>query len=285
MKRTLIALVAVVGLGIAGSGFWLLHQPAPAKAVEAEAPSNLTDFSNWAVLLVAGDYRAHSGAPSKVFDNGRRDLATAFGKIGFKRANMVQFSVDYDDGTEHVAIPDIATSLQNLSKRARGGCLMYFTSHGTPEGMVMGDALLTPNQMKDMVDTSCGNKPSVIVMSACFSGQFVAPLMGANRIVMTAARPDRTSFGCGEMDHYTFFDDCFLRALPLAGDFPSLGGLVQQCVAQREVEVKATPPSEPQVSVGPQTIFTLRWRDTPPAAPGPGFGGPPASGFPVRQPT
>jgi hypothetical protein len=284
LKRTWIALAAVLGLGMAGSGALLLHQPSPARAVEAKAPSNLTDFSNWAVLLVAGDYRAHSGAPSKVFDNGRRDLATAFAKIGFSKANMAQFSVDYDEGTQHVAIPDIATSLQNLARRAKGGCLIYFTSHGTPDGMVMGDALLAPDQMKEMVDSSCGARPSVIVMSSCFSGQFVQPLMGANRIVMTAARPDRTSFGCGEMDHYTFFDDCFLRALPMAGDFPSLGGLVQQCVAEREVEMKATPPSEPQVSVGPQTIFTLRWRDAPPAGPGAGFGVPPANGVP-GQPT
>jgi Peptidase C13 family len=213
-----------------------------------------------------------------MFDNGRRDLAAAFAKIGFKRGNMLQFSVDYDEGTEHVAIPDIATGLQNLASRARGGCLIYFTSHGTPTGMVMGDALLSPSQMKDMVNTACGNRPSVIVMSACFSGQFVAPLAGDNRIVMTAARPDRTSFGCGEMDQHTFFDDCFLRAMPMAGDFPSLGGLVQQCVAEREVQMKATPPSEPQVSVGPQTIFTLRWRDTPTALPGAGFGSLPAGG-------
>ena len=85
--------------------------------------------------------------------------------------------------------------------------------------------------MRDMVNSACGNRPSVIVMSACYSGQFVAPLQGDNRIIMTAARPDRTSFGCGELDHYTFFDDCFLRALPMAGDFPGLGRLVQQCVA------------------------------------------------------
>lgn len=284
MKRTLIALAAVLGLAGAGAGVWLLQPSGPAKAVEAEAPSDLTDFSNWAVMLVAGDYRAHSGAPSKVFDNGRRDLATAFAKIGFSKGNMVQFSVDYDEGTEHVAIPDLATSLQNLAKRAKGGCLLYFTSHGTPDGMVMGDGLLTPAQMKEMVDTACGDKPSVIVMSSCYAGQFVEPLRGPNRIVMTAARPDRTSFGCGEMDHYTFFDDCFLRALPMAGDFPSLGGLVQQCVAEREVQVKATPPSEPQVSVGPQTIFTLRWRDMPEGPPGAGFGGPPVTAFPP-QPT
>jgi hypothetical protein len=274
LKRTLIALAAVLGLGIAGAGFWLLHQPAPAAA-SAQAPSNLTDFGNWSVLLVAGDYRAHSGAPSKVFDNARHDLATAFAKLGFKRANMLQFSVDYDDGTEHVAIPDIAAELQTLTSRAKGGCLIYFTSHGTPTGMIMGDGLLSPAQMHDMVNASCGARPSVIVMSSCYSGQFVAPLQADNRIIMTAARPDRTSFGCGEMDHYTFFDDCFLRALPMAGDFPSLGGLVQQCVAEREVQMKATPPSEPQVNVGPGVIFTLRWRDTPTAPSTAGFPGQP----------
>jgi hypothetical protein len=282
VKRTLIALAAILGLGLAGAGLWLLHQPAPAAAGEAPAPSNLTDFSNWAVLLVAGDYRAHSGAPSKVFDNGRRDLAAAFTKLGFRKANTLQFSVDYDEGTDHVSIPDIASEFQTLANRAKGGCLIYFTSHGTPTGMVMGDTLLSPAQMHDMVSSACGNRPSVIVMSSCYSGQFVAPLQADNRIIMTAARPDRTSFGCGEMDHYTFFDDCFLRALPMAGDFPGLGGLVQQCVTMRERETKATPPSEPQVSVGPNVIFTLRWRDAPAALPGTGFGTPPASG---GQPT
>src|SRR5690242_16475862 len=189
-----------MGLGLAGGSFWLLHHPAPAVAGEAKPASGLTDFSHWAVLLVAGDYRAHSGAPSKVFDNGRRDLAAAFARIGFSKANMLQFSVDYDEGTEHVAIPDIASDLQTLASRARAGCLIYFTSHGTPTGMVMGDALLSPAQMHDMVASACGNRPSVIVMSSCYSGQFVAPLSAPNRIVMTAARPDRTSFGCGEMD-------------------------------------------------------------------------------------
>jgi len=139
---------------------------------------------------------------------------------------------------------------------------------------------LAPNQMRDMVASACGTRPTVVVMSACYSGVFVAALQGPNRIIMTAARPDRTSFGCGEMDHYTFFDDCFLRAMPMAGDFPGLGSLVQQCVAEREAQTKATPPSEPQVSVGPNLIFTLRWRDTPPALPG----GAPASDFP-RPPT
>lgn len=257
-----------VAAGVAA--LWLLHTPAPAQEVKPQpAPqSSFADFRHWAVVLVAGDYRAHSGAPSQVFDNGRRDLAKAFAKIGFNPANMVQFSVDYDEGTQHAGINEIASALQTVAARAKDGCLIYFTSHGVPEGIIVGDAVLRPNQMRDMVNNACGRRPAVIVMSACFSGAFVAPLQADNRIIMTAARPDRTSFGCGEMDRYTFFDDCYLRALPMASDFPGLGGLVQQCVAEREQEVKATPPSEPQVSVGPGVVFTLRWRDTPPAVEG-----------------
>ncbi|HTC84081.1 MAG TPA: C13 family peptidase [Rhizomicrobium sp.] len=268
MGKRIIVLGLGLCLAVGAAAQWLLHAPAPAKeaAPQAAPQSSSADFSHWAVVLVAGDYRAHSGAPSKVFDNGRRDLAQAFAKIGFNPANMVQFSVDYDDGTQHAGISEIATALQNAAARAKDGCLIYFTSHGTPDGIIVGDTVLGPNPMREMVNSACGSRPAVIVMSACYSGQFVAPLAADSRIIMSAARPDRTSFGCGEMDQYTFFDDCFLRALPVAGDFPGLGGLVQQCVAQREREMKATPPSEPQVNVGPGVVFTTRWRDGPPTS-------------------
>ena len=260
MSKKLIATVVVVCAVLIGAMAWLFGGGDAPQPSSSGSQSNLTDFSHWAVVLVAGDYRAHSGAPSKVFDNARHDLVDAFANIGFSKANMVQFSVDYDNGTQHSSVPEITAAMQQLAAKARDGCLIYFTSHGTPTGMIMGDAVLTPAQMHDMVNTACGSRPSVIVMSSCYSGQFVPALAGDNRVIMTAARPDRTSFGCGEMDHYTFFDDCFLRAIPVSGDFPGLGGQVQQCVAVREQQMKATPPSEPQVSVGSGVLYTLRWK-------------------------
>jgi hypothetical protein len=111
----------------------------------------------------------------------------------------VQFSVDYDDNTQHTSVPEIAAAMQGVAAHARTGCLIYFTSHGTPDGIVIGDTILGPAQMHDMVNSACGTRPSVIVMSSCYSGQFVAALQGDSRVVMTAARPDRTSFGCGEL--------------------------------------------------------------------------------------
>lgn len=32
-------------------------------------------YSDWAAIVVAADYRAHSGADSEVFDNARRDIS------------------------------------------------------------------------------------------------------------------------------------------------------------------------------------------------------------------
>lgn len=223
------------------------------------APARAADFANWAVLVVAGDDRAHSGAPSQVFDNARHDLTRAFAGIGFSPANMAQFSVDPDRGALATSVPMIADTLWDLTNRASAGCLIYFTSHGSPDGIVANRDILTPDQFGRMVSNSCGAKPSVIVMSACYSGQFVPALAGPDRVVITAARPDRASFGCGEFNKYTFFDDCFLRALPLVGGFAALGEKVQECVAFREKQLNATPPSEPQVAVGAQVGTSLNW--------------------------
>jgi hypothetical protein len=89
-----------------------------------------------------------------------------------------------------------------------------------------------------------------VVISACFSGVFVPTLAGSRRMVMTAARPDRSSFGCGDKDRYPFFDACVLESLPQSDDFLALSRLVKACVARRETEQHLAPPSEPQTAVG-----------------------------------
>src|ERR1700722_18006633 len=100
------------------------------------APAFAAGFSDWAVVLVAGDDHAHSGAPSQVFDNARRDLVRAFEGIGFSPDNIMQFSVDPDKNAEETKTSAIANGLWDLTNRAKGGCLIYFTSHGTPNGII-----------------------------------------------------------------------------------------------------------------------------------------------------
>ncbi len=211
-------------------------------------------FQSWSAIVVAGDFRAHSGAPSEVFDNGRRDLTKALVNLGFVPSHIKQFSVrpeqDMETNPLRSDIEIIDTEFRKLARQSSGGCFLYFTSHGAPQGILIGNNLVAPNVIAQMVNDACADRMTVVVVSACYSGIFVPALQTENRMILTAARPDRTSFGCGEANVYTFFDQCFLESIPQSRDFPALARNVQTCVAQRETAEGAMPPSEPQVSIG-----------------------------------
>ena len=132
------------------------------------------------------------------------------------------------------------------------GCLIHMTSHGSKgQGFYFSRAgIMSPKYLASAVDHACGTRPTVILISACYSGVFVPTLAAPNRLVLTAARPDRSSFGCGEADKYPYFDECFLASMPDAKTFPTLAGAVQGCVASREVKEGMKPPSEPQLFIG-----------------------------------
>jgi hypothetical protein len=211
-------------------------------------------FSDWAAVVVAGDFHSHDGGPSEAFDNARRDVSRELVDIGFSPANMLQFSVRperYPDEHLMVSDPDlIGEKLQQLASQATGGCLVYFSSHGNSSGVLVGPVVFSPAGMSQMVDDACGSRPTVVIVSACFSGVFVPPLSRPNRMVLTAARPDRSSFGCGSSDRYPYFDACVIDTLPIASDFADLGRKVQACVAAKEKATGMTPPSDPQMFVG-----------------------------------
>jgi hypothetical protein len=212
-------------------------------------------FSDWAAVVVAGDFHAHSGKPSEAFDNARRDVSRALLMAGFQPGNLRELSVRpqlYKDHPGQTSVDNVYEALSDVAGKAQGGCLIYFSSHGAPSGVVVGQQILPPGVLEAMLDQACGTRPTVAIISACFSGVFVPALAANNRMVLTAARPDRTSFGCGESDRYPYFDDCFLRSFAQAHDFPQLGRMVQACVAAKEIETHMSPPSEPQLWIGPQ---------------------------------
>ena len=218
-------------------------------------PSLAAPFESWAAVVVAGDSKGSLGGPTEAFDNARRDIAKAFFGLGLAPGQIVQFSVrpeaERSQKPQKSSVRGIYDSLGAMAPAA-AGCLVYFTSHGDPRGVLVDDQILPPSILGAMLDRSCGTKPTVVVISACFSGVFVPALAKPNRMILTAARPDRTSFGCGEADTYPYFDACFLSALSQVGDFIALGRAVGVCVRDREQEAGLSPPSEPQVWIGPQ---------------------------------
>jgi hypothetical protein len=230
-------------------------------AIPAKAAGN---YADWAAIIVAGDDHAHDGSPSKVFDNARHDVGVALQRIGFRPDNIAEFSTDPEKYSAPVPGPSepqiIFNTLWDLSNRTSGGCLLYFTSHGSPDGVLVGEDVVSPQDVAGMIGHACADRPVVAVMSSCFSGVFVPALKAPNRLILTAARPDRASFGCGQSDHYTYFDECFLGTIGSAHDFPGLGAGVQNCVAARELKDGVAPPSQPQLFVGASVAANLpKW--------------------------
>lgn len=213
----------------------------------SRAQSRLDD---WSAVIIAADWRTSDGRPIQAFDNALLDLTDAFERAGFDRRAIVSRSLRPDAPSPVSAQAAVRDAAQATARTSRG-CLLYFTSHGSPDGIVFGpDEVVTPAAMATLARAWCGQRPTVIVVSACYSGVFLDALSGPNRMVMTAARPDRASFGCSEEAVYPYFDGCVLETLPTAPDFIALAHGARACVARRETEEGLTPASEPQIRIG-----------------------------------
>lgn len=142
--------------------------------------------------------------------------------------------------------------------------VVFFTSHGSPDGSMamretnrMGGAL-RPTNMRDLL-AQAGITRRVVIISSCFSGAFIAPLMDDNTIVLTAAAPDRTSFGCQPSRDWTFFGDAYFgHAISGGADLVSGFDQAKTLIEQWEREQNFTPPSNPQRFIGANAQTLLR---------------------------
>jgi hypothetical protein len=233
-------------------------------------------FNDWSAVVVAGDWRSGDGRSTEAFDNARRDVAATLLGLGFKPENLTQFSTRPDryDAPKpaRLTAQSMLDAVKTSTGKVKGGCLIYYTSHGNPTGVVL-DVLgkpyvLSPGEMGLLVDEACADRPAIVIISACFSGVFLPYLQGPQRMVITAARPDRSSFGCSADDVYPFFDDCFLESVGRTKTFPALPPAIQACVARKEKDLGLGPPSEPQAFIGPDLRLTLSMMPFPKGAQG-----------------
>ena len=153
--------------------------------------------------------------------------------------------------------------------------MVYLESHGSANHKLAVDFppleldQLTPQMLKSMLDDA-GIKWRIIVVSACYSGGFVAPLRDEHTLIMTASASNRTSFGCGVGSNATYFADAlFQHALRFEDSFVKAFELARERIVKREIEEKVKSSSEPQLFVGeamaaklPQLEGALRSRRT-----------------------
>ena len=151
---------------------------------------------------------------------------------------------------------NLARALQEIGARqgAEDLAFLFLTSHGKEDLFALdfqaaGTADLTAAEFAQMLDDS-GIGPAVIVVSACHSGSFIDDIEAPDRLVITAARGDRTSFGCRDGAEWTEFGESFFdRAQRAEPDPRRAFPMAAEDVARKEAEDELTP-SLPQISEG-----------------------------------
>jgi hypothetical protein len=145
--------------------------------------------------------------------------------------------------------------------------LLYFTTHGSEDHTLLVDMDPLPLDQIGAGDlpgilSEHPFKYKVVIVNACYSGGFIPPLKDAGTMVITAARADRSSFGCGEQSELTWFGHAFLvDALNKTDDFQQAFKLASAEVAAWEKRDNYEP-SEPQVSAGNEIAAQLaKWRE------------------------
>jgi hypothetical protein len=141
--------------------------------------------------------------------------------------------------------------------------VIFLTSHGSSDGAIaLQDpgrmrGALRPANLRDLLDDA-GIRNRVVIISSCFSGAFIPPLMNDNTIVLTAAAYNRSSFGCQPQREWTYFGDAFFAQSWRQGvSALTAFDRAKTLIAQWERRDNLSPPSEPQKFVGPAAAQML----------------------------
>lgn len=167
------------------------------------------------------------------------------------------------DNLRH-ALSGVATAMDP----AEDLLLLYITTHGSPKFELSVslpghfDTSIRPAALRKALDDA-GIRHRVLVVSACYSGGFISALRDPDTVVITAARSDRPSFGCGDTTPATYFG----RALLIEGMNRGEGLVDTFDYARRQIrrreKAENLTPSEPQIDVGQNARNWLQaWEST-----------------------
>jgi hypothetical protein len=131
---------------------------------------------------------------------------------------------------------------------------LFLTSHGQKDEFSLdfyeaGTADLSAADFSDMLDRS-GIGNAIIVVSACFSGSFIDDIAAPNRLIITAARGDRTSFGCRDGAEWTDFGQSFFDLALRSEPDPRKAFVIAAADVERKEKADELTQSLPQISEG-----------------------------------
>ena len=165
-------------------------------------------------------------------------------------------------------------AIANTMDPAEDILLVYLTTHGSEDHELLVDLeplplnQIAPLDLADALNTAPGIRWKVVVVNACYSGGFIDALRDDSTLVMTSARADRTSFGCGSESDITYFGKAFLaEALNQTTSLREAFDLAAKSVNTWEAADQQEH-SEPQIASSPSIEAKLtKWSEKLPQRP------------------
>lgn len=145
-------------------------------------------------------------------------------------------------------------SMADAAQDGRDVVVVMLTSHGSPDVMAVKTSANGPVSALSADGLATFLAPladdrQILILQSCFSGSLIDELRSPNRIIMTAAAADRSSFGCNPDSDNTWFIKSLNRAMSMGGSWQHIFARTQALVAQDEAAI-GVPASNPQSYVG-----------------------------------
>ena len=219
-----------------------------ACASHALPAAALPQPTGWVAVLIAGDDQ------EPAFANAVDAMADKLEREGVDPGRITVLKAEAG-GVAAATRGNIQRVFADLTPAAGEGCFVFITSHGQREGglvLAASQTYLAPVGLDRLLSGPCDDRPTVVIASGCFSGIYAESraMRASNRVILTAARRDRSSFGCNASPRLTVFDGCILRAIDRGLSWQTVMDHARACVAQREQDADYHPASEPQIFVG-----------------------------------
>ena len=240
---------------VKGSAEALIYrQPALVEQALGQLAAGTPGVTDAYLLAFGGD------ANEDVFRNEVEYAQTLFAqRFGMQQRTLVLLNnPDTTAATPLATLSNLRLALAGIGARmdrTEDLLVLVLTTHGSEDHQLFVDlqplALdwINPTDLRTALDEA-GIDWRVVIVAACYSGGFIDALATPMSLVITAARADRPSFGCGTDAELTYFGRALLvEALNQTRSLPAAFELAREAVAQREKD-DGFEPSEPQMSMG-----------------------------------
>jgi hypothetical protein len=184
------------------------------KALAAVAPQDPKKIDMY-LMAIAGDGSQEVFRREVEFVRGRFDR-----EFGTKGRSLVLINSRTTVASAPMAtMTSIRESLQAIAARMDKDndiLFLFLTSHGSQDhefSLKQNGMGLHGLRAKELgaVLKETGIRWKVVVVSACYSGGFIDPVKDVHTLVITAARHDRSSFGCADDNDFTYFGRAFFK--------------------------------------------------------------------------